>query len=187
MNQCWKIVNWTLGKKLQWNRNRNLYIFIQENAFENVVWKMVAILSWPQCVKPDLGMFQNPVPHFCWFTSPSEGTNACPLGNANAFLSWVSKKLAWASEIFLYRTYKGHLFPCECSRNLVSHTERPYFTAIIFQMIFCGSYWLHQSRVHWLQLMIRSFGSGKGLGNGVTQWWRIYEASLYQWLSARLH
>ena len=29
----------------------NLYIFIQENAFENVVWKMAAILSWPQCVK----------------------------------------------------------------------------------------------------------------------------------------
>ena len=25
--------------------------FIQENAFENVVWKMAAILSWPQCVE----------------------------------------------------------------------------------------------------------------------------------------
>ena len=36
LNQCWNIVNWTLGKKLQWNLNRNLYIFIQENAFENV-------------------------------------------------------------------------------------------------------------------------------------------------------
>ena len=42
-NQCWNIVNWTLGNKLQWNFNRNLYIFIQENAFENVVWKMAAI------------------------------------------------------------------------------------------------------------------------------------------------
>ena len=30
---------------------RNLYIFIQENAFENVVWKMATILSRPQCVK----------------------------------------------------------------------------------------------------------------------------------------
>ena len=28
-----------------------LKIFGQENAFENVVWEMVAILSWPQCVK----------------------------------------------------------------------------------------------------------------------------------------
>ena len=27
------------------------FIFIKKNAFENVVWKMVAILSRPQCVK----------------------------------------------------------------------------------------------------------------------------------------
>ena len=33
--------------KLQWN----LYISIQENALENIVWKMAAILSRPQCVK----------------------------------------------------------------------------------------------------------------------------------------
>ena len=50
LNQCWNIVNWTLRNKLQWNLNRNSYIFNQENAFENVVWKMVAILSRPQCV-----------------------------------------------------------------------------------------------------------------------------------------
>ena len=30
--------------------NHNWCIFIQENAFENVFWEMVAILSWPQCV-----------------------------------------------------------------------------------------------------------------------------------------
>ena len=29
--------------KLQWNINRNEHTFIQENAFENVVWKMAAI------------------------------------------------------------------------------------------------------------------------------------------------
>ena len=52
LNQCWYIVNWTLGHKLQWNLNPNLYIFIQEfqNAFENGVWKMVSVLSQPQCV-----------------------------------------------------------------------------------------------------------------------------------------
>ena len=27
-----------------------MYIFVQENAFENVVWKMAAILSRPKCV-----------------------------------------------------------------------------------------------------------------------------------------
>ena len=50
-SQCWNIVNWTLGNKPQWNFNRNSNIFIQENEFESVVWKMAAILSRPQCVK----------------------------------------------------------------------------------------------------------------------------------------
>ena len=30
------------------------YIFIQENPFENVVWKMAAILSRPQCIKTNI-------------------------------------------------------------------------------------------------------------------------------------
>ena len=51
LNQCWNIVTRTPGNNLQWNLNRNLYIFIQKNAFENVVWKMAAILSRPQWVK----------------------------------------------------------------------------------------------------------------------------------------
>ena len=48
---CWNIVDLTLRNKLQWNLNRNSYIFIQENAYKNFIWKMAAILSWPQCVK----------------------------------------------------------------------------------------------------------------------------------------
>ena len=41
-----------LRNKLQWNLKQNPYIFIKRNAFENSVCKMVAILSWPLCVKP---------------------------------------------------------------------------------------------------------------------------------------
>ena len=44
-------VDWTPRNKLQWNVNRNSYIFIQENPFDNVVWKMASIMSRPQCVK----------------------------------------------------------------------------------------------------------------------------------------
>ena len=51
LNQCWNFVYWTLRNKLQWNFNWNSNIFIQENAFESVVWEMAAILSRPQCVK----------------------------------------------------------------------------------------------------------------------------------------
>ena len=37
-------------RKIQLNFNWNSYIFFQENAFENVVWKMLVVLSRPQCV-----------------------------------------------------------------------------------------------------------------------------------------
>ena len=50
-NQCWYFVYWTLRNKLQWNLNRNSYISVQDNAFENMVWKMAAILSRPTVLK----------------------------------------------------------------------------------------------------------------------------------------
>ena len=41
LNQCWNIAI----SNIQWNLNRNLHIFIQENAFENVVRCCQEILS----------------------------------------------------------------------------------------------------------------------------------------------
>ena len=42
-----RIGHFTLGNKRQWNINQDSYIFIQENAFGNVVWEMVIIfVSW---------------------------------------------------------------------------------------------------------------------------------------------
>ena len=46
-----RIFIWTLRNKFQWISNRNSYIFIQQNVFENVVSKMETILYRPQCVK----------------------------------------------------------------------------------------------------------------------------------------
>ena len=43
-------LKWTPMNTLQWQFNRNLYIFIQENAFEIVVCETAAILSRPQSV-----------------------------------------------------------------------------------------------------------------------------------------
>ena len=43
MNQCWNTVNSNLRNKLQWNLERNSYIFVHENVFENVVCEMAAI------------------------------------------------------------------------------------------------------------------------------------------------
>ena len=44
------LIGTLLRNKFQWNFNRNSYIFIQENEFENVICEMAAILSRPQCV-----------------------------------------------------------------------------------------------------------------------------------------
>ena len=57
LNQCWNIVNLTLNNKLQWNFKQNSHIFIQENAFVNVVLETVAILSRPECVTDSLEQF----------------------------------------------------------------------------------------------------------------------------------
>ena len=46
--QCWNIVNWSIRNKLQWNFNRNSYIFIQKNAIEDVVCETAAICLRPQ-------------------------------------------------------------------------------------------------------------------------------------------
>ena len=42
---------WTLRNKLQWNFNQNTKLFIHENASENIVCKMAAILSRGRWVK----------------------------------------------------------------------------------------------------------------------------------------
>ena len=50
LNQLCHIVNWTLGNKCQSNSNQYKIIVIQENAFDNAVYEMAAILFDPQYV-----------------------------------------------------------------------------------------------------------------------------------------
>ena len=64
VKQWWNIVNLTHINKLQWNFNRNSYIFIQENAAENVVWKISTIVSQPHCVKSQSGISNSHIPMF---------------------------------------------------------------------------------------------------------------------------
>ena len=51
------MANWTIGNKIQWNFNRNQYILILENAFENVVCEMAAILSREMSQIPATGNY----------------------------------------------------------------------------------------------------------------------------------
>ena len=50
----------TLRNKRQWNLNQNVFIFIQENAFEMSSAKLSAILSRPQCIKGHWLPLHNP-------------------------------------------------------------------------------------------------------------------------------
>ena len=50
LNQCWLTINWTPRNKLQSKFNQNTQCLSQENSFENVVCKILAILSLPQCI-----------------------------------------------------------------------------------------------------------------------------------------
>ena len=47
-----------IRNEIQWNFNRNSYVFIQENAFENVVCEMAATLFRPQCVNSPQFIFE---------------------------------------------------------------------------------------------------------------------------------
>ena len=56
---------WELNQ-IQWNLNQNTKLFIHENAFENVIWKMVAISSRPQWAKHILILRSTSFFHIPW-------------------------------------------------------------------------------------------------------------------------
>ena len=70
------------------NVNRNAYIFIQENAFEYVVWKMATILPRPQCAK-----------------APSDGSGDLPIFRGFQFSSQMSSNAECVSMTWRRITY----------------------------------------------------------------------------------
>ena len=61
MNQHWFIVSWTFRYKFKWNFDWNKTIFIQENAFKIVFFKMAGILFGQQCVESPIIAIQGPI------------------------------------------------------------------------------------------------------------------------------
>ena len=90
---------------MQWNFNRNSNIFIQENTLENVVCKMAAILSRPQCVNGVLWSSPKSV-----FTVSAQVTILYDeFENDNFKCITTSLKGQWVST--LRPRHNGHLFP----------------------------------------------------------------------------
>ena len=86
--------------KLQWNLNQNSYIFIQENAFENAIWKMAAILSPPQCVYTSEQLF-----HYsqskCSSISQLVGSLDTIRGKFHLYLVRTTTRLCWHCSLLL--------------------------------------------------------------------------------------
>ena len=95
--------------KLQWNLNRNLYIFIQETAFENVVWKMASILSRPRCVKRQGDIIQLIL-------------SSCVMG-IDKNINWMTHLQNWANDV--NNTFNRSLLIL-CMKFVSHHNEFHY-------------------------------------------------------------
>ena len=76
LNQCWNIVNWTLWTNFS-DILIEIQIFIEENAFENVVWELPATLARSQCVKLSLADGN----HMMWYRNWYQYWSRCCLIN----------------------------------------------------------------------------------------------------------
>ena len=88
------------------NLKRNSYTPIKENAFENVVWKMAAILSRPQCVN--------------WINSMYEGISIVN----EVLLGWyqhIEAETKWPP--FRRRCLQMHFLECKCMNFAKDFTE----------------------------------------------------------------
>ena len=120
LNPYCNIVNWTLRSKLHLNLNGNLYIFIQKNAFVNVVWKMADILSWPQCVDCS------------WNYNKTKHRTKC--------VHIVCDILSMSS--FSCRTHSEEKL---ILTNHISATMRMYSTRAINDVLLSWNKWIHQA------------------------------------------
>ena len=87
-----KYCYWILRNKLQWNFNRNSYIFSHENAFENV-WKRATILSRPQYVSTLIYSFVLK----SWGSNCRGAGKCASLQNQNPYL--VSWNKSWCHQM----------------------------------------------------------------------------------------
>ena len=92
LNQCWLIVKWTPGNKIQWNSNRNSIIFIEENAFQGRWVKSL----WPGDAIWRQGSRSTLVQAMAWcLTAPSHYLNQCWLIITKVQLCSSEGNFAW--------------------------------------------------------------------------------------------
>ena len=108
--QCWFMVNWAHRNKLKWNSNQNRILFIQENVFENVVYKCQPFYS---------GLNMSSAPGSCLNIKtvfPRYGDSHVKdktVGENVLSLTWES--LYWYESIFILRRPPGSFLKIKTS------------------------------------------------------------------------
>ena len=132
-----------LGNKLQWNFNQNLYIFLQENAFENVVWKMAVILPLPQGDKA-----QNTLWSYCNIVNCNVYCMAYSMAIANVQCVQIPSKsrssLIYWHESTLIPAWKSNDRPCK----VYGETTYSFPNFHIYTMDVCE--WISNSIIHFI-------------------------------------
>ena len=107
LDQCWNVFNWNLGTNFSQILIGNQTSSFQENALENIVWKMAAIVSWlNQCVKGVVGYghtwlatdADNVVQYLKWLQKVSvKYTNdfSSYINKIDTFIFWFPSKSLW--------------------------------------------------------------------------------------------
>ena len=83
--------------KLQWNFVQNTKLFIHENAYENIVWEMAAILSWGR-----------------WVTIPTNTPLCSNMDLESASFTKHTMKYALDFVFSIYMKNFVHQFPISC-------------------------------------------------------------------------
>ena len=138
LNQCWNVVNWTFRDKLQWNCNWNSNIFIEENVFENVIWKMASILSWPQFVKyPKWYCITKSPPLDSFKGYSSEGVVIMLTMGQTKSIHLKQWYTLWSCEKNVQKTLKLWMALCAFQQRVITyHTENTKSWIIL-----CGLSW----------------------------------------------
>ena len=119
MNHCWNIVILTLVNKLHWNFYPNSNIFIQENAFENVVCEIASI-----CL--GLNMLKH-ITYSVWWNTPDNKAHGANMGPAwvlsapdGPHVSPMNRAIGDVERHSWMRDTQHHVRPSRCYSSLCS-------------------------------------------------------------------
>ena len=128
LNQCRLIINWTIRNKLWWNFSQKWNCSNQENAFENVVCEMAAILSRRRWVEGWYPIDITPAYH--WHIKWNFGMEITTTNTVNRIV-YISQRLNKGS-IFTGILHQNCEINAHLSKYNCSNEQRMQFEPCVF-------------------------------------------------------